>query len=338
MSQFPFAGSPFPGVPQQPAPFGGFAPQPQGFPPQPQAYPQAAPAFPQPGIPQGFGGFGGPQYAPAPYPQPMPMAPLPQGNLDTFFGQPKTGRAPALSWKGAPDGATVQAIVAEDVTDRDVVADTDPNTRQLRTYNDGSPRYVLVITLLVAPSPTHPEGTASLYARGDVWEKMQAAMAAAGREGAPRRGDKVVITLTGRKPGRGTVPKNVFAVQYVRVDSDGIPTAPAPQAWQQPPAPVPAVAPQAPAQPDPWAAQAAAVQSPDYAALMAQQNAFAQQMAAAQMAAQPVPQQVPPMTPPQLMAPTMAAPVQQGAPLTNPLPGLSAEQQALLESITGGKA
>ena len=340
MSQF--AQQPYP--PQFPGqPFGGqpFAPPAPQYAPAPPAFAQqfpAAPQFPQQmpmGMPQGFGGFAPQQFAPA-FPQAAPVAP---GDLTAFFGQPKTGRAPSVSWKGAPDGATLQGVIAEDVSDRDVVPDTDPNTKQVRRFNDGNPKYVLAIPLRVPASPAFPEGLATLYARGDVWEKMQAAMAAAGRQGAPCAGDLVSITLVERKQGRGTVPKNVFSVRYAPAGTDGQAVAQPAQTWTPPPAeqapPAPAgqwAAPQAPqqfapAQMDPaalYAQQVAAQQAAQYAQPTAPQMPAAPQFAP-QAPAQALPvQQVP------------QAPVAPGAPVPG-LPGLSAEQMALLAGLTGNK-
>ena len=249
MSQFPFAGqqaAPFQQAPQ-------FAPGPQfaapqfpGVPAAPNPYGQqlpTPPAYPQAPFGQQFG-------QPF-YPQQAPAQPLPQGDLAAFYGQPKTGRAPAVSWKGAPDGFTIAGVVAEDVTDKDVVPDTDPQTHQLKTFRDGSPKYALAVTLKVQPSQTHPEGLATLYCRGDLWDKMDAAMKVVGRHTAPKAGDVVYVSLVERRQGRGTVPRNIFAVQYAVGGAPDVAPA-APQAPAQPApqvqAPAPVQDPQAPVQ------------------------------------------------------------------------------------------
>ena len=295
MSQFPFAGQTpapfqqapqFPGVPAAPNPYA--APQ---F-PVPPAYPQQAPFGQQ---------FGQPFY---PQQQQAPVQPLPQGDLAAFYGQPKTGRAAAVSWKGAPDGYTVAGVVAEDVTDKDVVPDTDPQTRQLKTFRDGSPKYALAVTLRVQPSQANPEGLATLYCRGDLWDKMDAAMKAAGRHGAPKAGDVMYVSLVERRQGRGTVPRNIFAVQYALGGApDAAPTAP--QAPEQPAPQVQAPA-FTPAAPEP-------VQAP------------MQQFAPAP--AQPLPQQAYPGAQPgvQFQAPAPQPPAQQFAP---PVPQQAPVQQS----------
>ena len=325
MTQFPFGGqqaTPFaPQAPQfQQAP--QFAPPPQ-FAPQQPAFP-TPPAYPQQQFaPQAPPAPYGQQYGQPFYQQPQaPQAPAqqaPAGSLDAFYGQPKTGRPPAISWKGKPDGTTIAGVVLEDATDKDVVADVDPQTKQLKTFRDGSPQYSLVLTLQVQPSQEHPDGRASLWCRGDLWEKLAAAMKTAGRSGAPKAGDVIYVSLVERRQGRGTIPRNVFAVQYAAQGQDA-PQAPAqppaapqweqppaaPQ-WEQPPAQAP-VAPQPPAQP-------AAPQAPT---------------------APPAPAQAPGWP----QAPTQFAPAPQTpqAPQAPALPGgmtLSPEQQALLAQLKG---
>lgn len=330
MSQFPFAGqtpAPFQQAPQFAPAQPQYAPPPQfpGVPAAPNPY--AAPQFPVPPAYPQQAPFGQ-QFGQPFYPQQAPAQPLPQGDLAAFYGQPKTGRPAAVSWKGAPDGYTVAGVVAEDVTDKDVVPDTDPQTRQLKTFRDGSPKYALAVTLRVQPSQANPEGLATLYCRGDLWDKMDAAMKAAGRTGAPKAGDVMYVSLVERRQGRGTVPRNIFAVQYaVGGAPDAAPTAPsaAPQQVPQVQAPAPA-----PAAPEP-------VQAP------VQQ--FAPQ---APVAPAPLPQQAYPGAQPgvQFQAPAAPAPVQQSAPPAPtapagmPAPGqlagqMTPEQLALLAQLKG---
>ena len=305
MSQFPFAG-------QTPAPFQQ-APQ---FAPGPQ-YPQA-PQFPTPpAYPQAPAPFGQ-QYGQPFYPQ-APAQPLPQGDLAAFYGQPKTGRPAAVSWKGAPDGYTIAGVVAEDVTDKDVVPDTDPQTRQLKTFRDGSPKYALAVTLRVQPSQANPEGLATLYCRGDLWDKMDAAMKAAGRHGAPKAGDVLYVSLVERRQGRGTVPRNIFAVQYALGGApDAAPTAP-----------------QAPEQPAPQ------VQAPAFTPTAPEPVQAPVQQFAPQAPAQPLPQQgaqpgvqfqAPAPQPPAQQAPAASA----GMPAPGQLAGqMTPEQLALLAQLKG---
>lgn len=245
------------------------APAPQYAPPQyPTVQPQQpqyqafAPSAPAPQFaPQ-------PQYAPqqfAPQPYTPPAQALPPGSLNAFMDQPKVGRPNSISWKGAPDGSTIAGVVAADPTDRDVVVDTDPQTKAIKTYRDGSPRYVLVLTLqLPGPTAAFPDGQASLYCRGNLWEDLQTAAVAAGRaNGLPKAGDHLSITLVERKPGRGTIPRNIFKVSLTPGEPGGTaPQQPSAPAYQQPPVPtqlpaqpVPQPQQMAPAQ-DPWAQQA----------------------------------------------------------------------------------
>lgn len=233
-------------------------PAPQYQPPQ---YPTVQPATqfpaftPQAPAPQAPYAPPTPQFGPSYTPQPQygfpsqpqpPAQALPPGSLNAFMEQPKVGRPQSISWKGAPDGSTISGTVVSDPTDRDVVVDTDPNTKAIKTYRDGSPRYVLVLTLqLPGPTPVFTDGMASLYCRGNLWEDLQSAAVAAGRaNGLPKAGDHLSITLVERKPGRGTIPRNIFKVTVT-------------PSGQQPPVPTqlpaqPVPQPQVPAQ-DPWA-------------------------------------------------------------------------------------
>ena len=331
MSQFPFAGqtpAPFQQAPQfAPGPQYPQAPQFPGVPTAPNPYAQQ---FPTPPTYPQQAPFGQ-QYGQPFYPQQAPAQPLPQGDLAAFYGQPKTGRPSAVSWKGAPDGYTVAGVVAEDVTDKDVVPDTDPQTRQLKTFRDGSPKYALAVTLRVQPSQANPEGLATLYCRGDLWDKMDAAMKAAGRHGAPKAGDVMYVSLVERRQGRGTVPRNIFAVQYALGGApDAAPTAPS--APEQPAPQVQQFAPQAPAAPQ-YAPQAPAQPLP--------QQAYPGDQPGVQFLAPPVPQQAPV----QQSAPPVPqqAPVQQSAPQAlagMPTPGqlagqMTPEQLALLAQLKG---
>lgn len=210
MSQYPYQPPQqgYPGSAPAPAPY-----QPQQYqtPPQ-QPYQQQAP-----------------QYAPQ---QPQaPAGPPPvQGTLEGFYGQPTGSYGPSISWKGAPDGTSVSGVVARDVTDSDVRQQTDPQTQQLKFYRDGRPQLVMIIPLDVQASQTFPEGTASLWVQGAMRTELERASKAAGREGAPKAGDRITVTLTGRKPGRGSIPKNEYRIEY---DAAGR-AAPAQEAPEQP--------------------------------------------------------------------------------------------------------
>jgi len=310
MSQFPFPGQQPQqwAAPQQPqyAPAPQYAPQPQYAPP-----PQFAPPMPQ--------GFAPMNPYGTPYGAPVQQHVAP-GDIAAFMNQPKTGRPKSISWAGVPDGSTLAGVVTDDVSDRDVVPDTDPKTQQVKTWRDGSPKYALVVTIGVAPSALYPEGKATLYCRGDLWDKLSAAMAAAGRTGAPKAGDMLSVTLVERRAAQGQMsPKNIFSVAYATREGDGGNVIAAP-ALQAPPAPVyeqpqqPVAAPQMPVPPAQQYAQQTAPAA-SFPAMPAQQVMLPQQ--------------------PMLAQPPMAAPAP-GVPAG--LPQMTPEQAALLAKIKGGQS
>lgn len=236
------------------------------YPPQ---YPQAPqqPQYPQQAYPTPV-----PQQVQQPFPgvqapPVQPQQPLPNGTLDDYYSQPTGGSGPSVSWANKPDGTTVSGIVARDVTDGDVVADTDPKTQAPKFYRDGRPKFVMKVPLKVQPSQEFPEGEATLYVRGQMRDELVRAMNEAGASGAPKGGDALTVTLTHRKPSRGGGnPMNVFAISYQpAAGGTGAPSpapvpqqqAPAPQAVQQYPQ-----QPQAPAQQAQQAPPAAPSQPP----------------------------------------------------------------------------
>lgn len=290
-------------------------PQYPGYPPQqPQQYapPVQQPYQPQPGYPQ----QAPQQYAP-PMQQQAPAQPLADGSLDAFYSQPNTGGGPGVSWKGKPDGYTIQGIVPRDVTNADVTQEVGaPNTQQAgipQTYRDGRPKFVMAVPLQLPQSPEYPEGEARLFVRGQLRDELSRAMGEAQVEGAPKAGAVLTVTLVQRKQGRGTIPQNIFRVHYTP------PGAQAPQIQQ--PQPTQQYAPQPPANyPPPQAV-------PQYQPV--------QQQAPQQVAQQPAPQYAPQQAQPGI--PQGAQPdQQQGAPngLQMP-PGFDPEQQALFARIAG---
>ena len=304
-------------------------------PPQPQYAP--APAYPAPAFQQAPQQFQAPAQGFAPqqfgFPQQAPpqvfQPPLPPGSIDAFMGQPKTGRPNAISWKNAPDGTSLVGIVASTPSNSDVVPDTDPQTKSVKQFRDGSIKYVLVLTLqLGQSSQNYPDGLASLYCRGDMWDKMHAAFTAIGRDrGLPQVGDRVKITLLERRQGRGSIPKSIFDVQ-VQAGDGQVPAIPAPAPQQ-----APAFA--APQQ----------FQQPGFQG--APQPDPAQQFQ--QGAGQPAPQQVPQQAPQQFAQPApapippapqqspQAAPAQPQAPAQQmaSAPALSDAQAQMLSNFTG---
>ena len=211
-------------APQQPMP--QYAPQQQQF--QPAPMPQYAPVQPFQSAPQ----------------QHLAQRPV-QGSVSAFIGQPKIGRAKAVTWGGKPDGYTVVGEVASDVTDRDIIHDTDMQTGALRFWRDGSPRYVMLVTLNTGqPTADFPEGQATLYVRaGDIQDKLAEAMTQAGRRGAPKAGDMLSVTLIERRAGQGAIPKNIFAAQYRMGGSPNVEPISEPASQPQPVAETPEPAP-----------------------------------------------------------------------------------------------
>lgn len=303
MSQQPYGQPHYPGYPppQQYAP-----PVQQPYPPQPiqQGYPQQAPQ----------------QYAP-PVQQQAPAPPLADGSLDAFYSQPNTGGGPGVSWKGKPDGYTIQGTVPRDVTNADVTQEVGaPNTQQAgipQTYRDGRPKFVMAVPLQLPQSQEYPEGEARLFVRGQLRDELARAMSEAGVSGAPTAGAVITVTLVQRKQGRGTIPQNVFAVNYTPAGGQAPQVQPAAQPTQQP---VQQFQPQqAPAQQQYAAPQAVPQYQPP-----AQQPA--QQAAAPQYA----PQQAQPGIP------QGAQPVQPQGGMQMP-PGFDPEQQALFARIAAGQ-
>lgn len=298
MTQQPY----YPSQPQVQQPYA-----PPTYPQQPQApqpYPQQ-PVYAQPPVQQ----F--PQ-APA-----IPAQPLANGTLDDFYSQPSVGGGPSISWKGKPDGTTYVGVVARDVTSGDVVHDTDPQTKQPKYYRDGRPMYSMKIPLSRVQSPEFPEGEANLWIRGSLREELTRAMSEAGLTGSPVAGDVIQVTLVGRKPGQGAIPKNIFSIVYQRPGGAGAPVqGQAPQATEAP-SPV-AVAQPVPQQGQPYdQPQAQPVQQPY-----------------AQPQGQPQYGQVPQAQPVAQVQAVQQVQPQQGL---QPAPGMTPEQAELLARITGGQ-
>lgn len=204
---------------QQQVPQGYGQPAPQGY----QTYPtqqspvgygnpfQGQPYPPQPPAPYGQPGYG----------QPPAQPPMPQGakgTLDDFYGQPTIGGGKGLNWKNMPNGYTYVGVVTRTPVDSDVFQDSDPITKQLKTFRDGSPRLVLPVQLRIhwmdqLQQTTYPDTEARLFLRGGMRDEVTRAMQEAGVSGVPQQGALMIITLTERKPGQN-IATNVYAVQY----------------------------------------------------------------------------------------------------------------------------
>lgn len=224
------------GYPQAPAP----APVPVPPQYQPQQYaPPPPPAY----APQGPGPYGQPQgyyppqqaqqygYAPQGMNGP-PAPPVVHGSMSAFDSQPTGGGGPGISFKDAPNGTTIVMTVKRDVRDSDVVQDRQPANQggAPKTRKDGSPLWVLALPVFVAPSPTYPEGEATLWIRSGIRDALSEAY---GGHLEPKAGDEITLTLTERKPVQNaTIPKNVFRAQVLR---NGQPVTGVPSAIAAPP-------------------------------------------------------------------------------------------------------
>jgi hypothetical protein len=264
-------------------------------------------------------------YAPqqaAPQPPPVPLA---NGSLDAFYAQP-TGGGAGISWKGKPDGFTIQGLVPRDVTNGDVTQEVGaPNTQEAgkpQFYRDGRPKFVMAVPLRVPASPEYPEGEARLFVRGQLREELARAMAEAqAQEPAPVANSWLTVTLVQRKQGRGAIPQNIFHVTYT-------PAGQAPPAINQPATQPVQQYIQPVAQPQYAPAPTGAPSPAPVAQPVAQpvQQPIPQQAQPVQQVQQPV-AQVPVAPQPQPAAAAPAAPSD-----------MSPEQQALLAQLQGGQA
>lgn len=290
-------------------------PQQGGYPQQPQAFPQApAPAYP----PQQPPAYQPQQYAPAPqyFPPQQPVQPTVSGTLDDFLGQPSTGGGPSLKFQGKPDGTSYTGVVARKIGNGDVRQQTDNSNRPL-FHKDGRPKFVLIIPLLVQPSPEFPEGKAQWWVKGQSRDELAAAMARAGSTApVPEEGAQITVTRIGERPIPNMTPQIQYQIQYVP-----------PNGAVQAPAEPQGVAPQYQGPVQPYAPQAPAPQ-PEY--LSQQTPQFVAQPAAQQAPAGP--------TPPAAAAPAPAAPPSAPTQPQPAAPGPQAtpEQQALLAQLANG--
>lgn len=191
---------------------GGYAPAPQGY--QPNPYGQA---------PQGYGPpqqqYPGQQMQ-APQGPPAPVGA--KGTVDQFFKQPTPGGGKGVSWKNKPDGYTYVGVINRTPGDNDLFQDSDPQTKQLKTWRDGSPKMVMPVPLDLVftdawQAQEYADGEARVFLRGEMLAEFTRAMSEVGRpEGTvPEKGTLVYVTITGRKPGRGTMAANQFRVIYL---------------------------------------------------------------------------------------------------------------------------
>jgi hypothetical protein len=204
---YPLQGG-YPAPPYQPDPYAqpGYVPTPPhggGYLPAPNGY-----------APPGYG-----QQAP-PYGQP-PMPPVPQGakgTLDDFYQQPSQGSGKGLTWNNAPNGYTYVGVVTRTPADGDVFQDSDPKSKQLKTFSDGRPKLVLPVQLRLVwqdalQQQNFPDQDARMFLRGGLRDEVTRAMQEVGESGVPKQGALVIVTLTHRKPGNN-IATNVYAVTY----------------------------------------------------------------------------------------------------------------------------
>lgn len=314
--------------------YGQPAPQ---YPPQQPQYQQPAPQYPpqQPQYPPQQ-----PQYAPQPQAQPQyapqqgyvqtpqapqqPPAPVIRGTLAEAYSQGVRTGGYGNSAKLPFVGYVLNGYVARDLTDLDTTAETDYATKQPKPDGRGGYRMQITIPLNVQPSPDHPEGKTTVWAKGRLLTAVIHAMMAVGYDinagQALQEGDYLSIQRVADVPTNKGNPAHDFIVSVTRAG--------------QAPAALPAA--QAPAAPQYMqAAQQAAAQGQN-PVQAAYQQATGQQMPlggpAFQQPAQV--QQLPPTAP--TPAPVQA-PVNQGAGSGVPTPGLvpGSYQEVLVRSLTG---
>jgi hypothetical protein len=215
----------------------GYGP-PQGYPPpdpyaQPPYVPGQAPGGWQPGYNQAPyqpnpaygqpapGQYGPPPGAPNPgygVPQQPPVPQGAKGTLDDFYGQPSGASGKGISWKNKPNGYRYVGVVRRTPQDSDVFQDSDPQTKTLKTWRDGSPKMVLPVPLDLVwldawQQQEYSDREAAVFLRGGMRDEVTRAMQEAGVSGVPQQGALMDVTLTHRKPGNN-IATNMYAVVY----------------------------------------------------------------------------------------------------------------------------
>lgn len=224
------------------------------------------------------------QFAPQfPVPQAQaPAAPLAQGTLDDFYGQPTVGGGAA--WKfpngsiGTPAAINV-GIVSRAIVQGDVEQATDIHNNP-QTFKDGRPKFQLKVPV------TNQDGTeGTWYVKGADRDELTRAMGEAGAPaGPPEKGAAIRVTYVRDKAnGPGMSPTKVKTVEYMRPTGSApvapVQTTPQPTLEVNPevvaafnatrPTPAPISAPAAPVQ-QAAPAPAAVTLDADQAALLAQ--------------------------------------------------------------------
>jgi hypothetical protein len=308
----------------QPAP--QYPPQQPQYPPQPQANHFAPP--PQQG------------YGQPPQAQQQPPAPVIRGTLAEAYSQGVRTGGYGNSAKLPYVGYVLNGYLARDLTDLDTTAETDYATKQPKPDNRGGYRMQITIPLNVQPSPEHPEGKTTVWAKGRLLTAVIHAMMAVGYDinagQALQEGDYLSIQRVADVPTNKGNPAHDFVVSVTRAGQN--------------PAPVPPTQAPAPAATQQFPASGQFAGNPGLPDVQAQYQQQAQQFAA--QAGAPAPQFAPPAPPwpttqPPVQgqqlpptAPTPApvqAPVNQGAGSGVPTPGLvpGSYQEVLVRSLTG---
>lgn len=214
---------PYYGTPQDP-----YSPQPpQQYPPAPyQQVPNGYAPAPNPQYTQSYGNPPYPpqqQYPGQQNPQHQePPAPVgAKGNVGDFYKQPVVGGGKAISWKNKPDGYTYIGVINRTPGDADLFQDSDPQTKKLKEWNDGSPRMVMPVPIDLIPTDAwqaqeYADGLSKVMLRGGMLSEWNRAMEEVGIPvgTVPQKGALVFVTITGRKPG-GNIATNQYRVVYL---------------------------------------------------------------------------------------------------------------------------
>lgn len=325
--------------------------------PQQPAYPPQAPLYPPPGAqypPQAPPGYGYPPPPPPAYGPPQPQAPqappLAKGNVDDFYEQPAAS-GKSISFQNKPFGTAYSGYVARTITSADIQQQTEMNSKRPLFHPDGSPKWIMIIPLSLAPTQEFPDGRATWYVKGTERAELERAMEAAGvppvngHMPPPEAGALITVTYTGDRPVPNMSPQKIKAVTYQRpVNANGNGQAPAqaPPVQQAPPPPPQQFAPPAPAQyaPQEQVAQYGQPQAgyappPQAPAQQAQQ--YAPPQAQFQAPQPPLPPTAYAPAPPQAQPQYAPAPpqAQQQQPQMAMPSDLTPEQQERLRALTG---
>jgi hypothetical protein len=256
--------------------------------------------------------------------------------LSEFYGQRNNAEGKPWKFHQMPMSTSYCGIVARPITDGDVRAQATQRGEKM----------VVVVPMKMMPDANFPDGWGTMWLKGDMWTKCQAAMATVGApEGMPEAGSFVQVTLVGtRQTGAGFNAAYQYKVDYRRPDDTfttqfnaqieaahaqlvGQSAAPAPAAVQ-----VPTFAPTTPVA----APASLAVPTPPVAATLA--TTPVQVPSPVQVpAAAAVPTPVPTPDPTPAASPAAAAP---SSPATAPIvterpPGIPDDQWAVYQRMTG---